>query len=259
MIAYSRAKVSVITVCYNAESVIKMTIDSVLAQSSLDFEYIIIDGASKDGTYDIVEKYQQSFYDRGIRFTHISERDGGIYPAMNKAIQLCQGEWVIFMNAGDYFASASVLSDVFSSDIPTNASVIYGKVIKFSDTTSVVEEPNPLSTFTRSMAFCHQAAFVLHSDIKSKGFDTQFKIAADYDMFLGLYLAGKVFFHVNILIAHFSLDGVSSKDNLRLYDDFLAVKHNKKLVDKNSIFARLKRFYFIMKSRMKKVLGLSGL
>jgi glycosyltransferase involved in cell wall biosynthesis len=259
VIACSRAKVSVITVCYNAESVIKMTIDSVLAQSSLNFEYIIIDGASTDGTYDIVEKYQQSFYDRGIRFTHISERDGGIYPAMNKAIQLCQGEWVIFMNAGDYFASASVLNDVFSSVIPEDTSVIYGKVVKFSDTESVVEAPHPITTITRSMPFCHQAAFVLHGDIKSKGFDTQFKIAADYDMFLGLYLAGKVFFYVDIVIAYFSLDGVSSKDNLRLYDDFLAVKHNKKIVDKNGFFAKSKRFYFIIKCRMRRMLGMSEL
>lgn len=256
---HADVKVSVVTVCYNAVDFIKATIESVLSQVFLDYEYVIIDGASTDGTYDIVKGYQQEFDNRKISFHHLSEKDGGIYPAMNKAIRLCKGKWVIFMNAGDYFSSSSVLHDVFSSVIPEDTSVIYGKVVKFSDTQRIIDKPKSLITITQSMPFCHQAAFVLLQDIESKGFDTQFKIAADYDMFLGLYLAGKKFLYVDVLVAYFSLDGVSSKDNLKLYDDFLAVKHGRKLVDKNSFLSKLRRLYFIVKLRITAFLGFGGL
>ncbi len=246
MVPRDKVKVSVVTVCYNAVTVIEKTIRSVFELDYLNFEYIVVDGASDDCTYDIVKSYQTAFDEKGVRFIHLSEKDDGIYPAMNKAILLCKADWVIFMNAGDCFFSKTVLTQVFSTKLPEDVSVIYGKVIKFLGHNEEVEEPNPLNTIIRSMPFCHQAAFVFLDDIKENSFDIQFKIAADYDMFLGLYLQGKKFLSIDLFIAYFALDGLSSKNIIKLYDDFLSVKHKRKITNKYSFFSRLKRSYFII-------------
>ena len=87
---------------------------------------------------------------------------------------------------------------------------------------------------------------VVLDDIKENSFDIQFKIAADYDMFLGLYLQGKKFLSIDLFIAYFALDGLSSKNIIKLYDDFLSVKHKRKITNKYSFFSRLKRSYFII-------------
>lgn len=259
MTVANKVKISVITVCYNASDVIGHTMNSVLKQNCEDFEYIVVDGASVDSTYELVQSYQSAFEEKCVRFIHFSERDGGIYQAMNKAIQLCSSSWVIFMNAGDYFGSDTVLTEVFSASIPENTSVIYGKVIKFLGDYEEVDEPKSLDMIKKSMPFCHQAAFVSLDDIKAEGFDAQFRIAADYDMFLGLYLKGKSFVALDIVVAYYSLDGVSSKNMIRLYDDFLSVQHKRNITNKFGIFAKLKRQFFIIMIKIKNIFGFTGI
>lgn len=116
-------KISVITVCYNAENEIEKTIESVIKQTFNDFEYIIIDGSSTDSTLNIVNNYKSSIQQI------ISEPDKGIYDAMNKGIKMANGEWVIMMNAGDQFASNTVLDEIFSSYIPDSIDFIYSDVL----------------------------------------------------------------------------------------------------------------------------------
>lgn len=114
--------ISVITICYNAETGIEKTIQSVINQRFQNYEYLIIDGGSIDKTVPIIEKYRDkiSFY--------ISESDNGIYDAMNKGIRKATGEWLIFMNAGDMFANEYVLNDVFSEKIPLDKSFLYSDI-----------------------------------------------------------------------------------------------------------------------------------
>ena len=99
-------KITIVTVCFNAEEILEQTMLSVLNQTYSDIEYLLIDGGSKDGTLDIIKKYSD-------RVRWISEPDKGIYDAMNKAIKMASGEWINFMNAGDFFASTDVLEKVF--------------------------------------------------------------------------------------------------------------------------------------------------
>ncbi|MBP5219574.1 MAG: glycosyltransferase, partial [Bacteroidaceae bacterium] len=98
--------ISVVTVTFNSLPLLKKTMQSVESQDYENIEYLIIDGASSDGTADYLEKYDW----RNIKF--VSEPDGGIYDAMNKGIRMASGDYCIFMNAGDCFASPTVVSDV---------------------------------------------------------------------------------------------------------------------------------------------------
>ena len=93
--------VSIITVCYNAGEELTKTITSVLAQEYTDYEYIIKDGGSTDQTLSIAESFRESFWQKGISYRIVSEKDGGIYEAMNIAVRLSEGTWINFMNAGD--------------------------------------------------------------------------------------------------------------------------------------------------------------
>ena len=114
--------ISVVTVSYNAVSVIEQTIFSVINQTYPNVEYIIIDGGSTDGTVDIIKKYAD-------KITYwVSEPDKGIYDAMNKGIELATGEWINFMNAGDSFYSFSILELIFGQTIFSN-DIIYGDTL----------------------------------------------------------------------------------------------------------------------------------
>lgn len=111
-------KITVVTVCFNAEKVLEQTMLSVLSQTYKDIEYLVIDGGSKDGTLDIIKKYSD-------KVKWISEPDKGIYDAMNKAVKMASGEWINFMNAGDCFASIDVLENVFSKEYPEEVNFLY--------------------------------------------------------------------------------------------------------------------------------------
>ena len=113
-------KISVITICYNAERYVEKTIESVLHQTFQDYEYIIVDGGSTDGTLDIIRRYESNPHVKWI-----SEPDKGIYDALNKGIKMSTGEWINCMNAGDCFASDDVLEKVFAVDYPENVKFLY--------------------------------------------------------------------------------------------------------------------------------------
>lgn len=115
-------KISIITICRNVADDLARTIESVKIQTFKDYEYIIIDGESKDGTIDVIKSNEQYIS------KWVSEPDNGIYDAMNKGIKMASGEWLIMMNAGDYFAEANVLEKVFAHDIPDTKTFLYSDV-----------------------------------------------------------------------------------------------------------------------------------
>lgn len=179
MLKYNH-KVTVITVVYNAINTIENTISSVINQTYDNFEYIIIDGGSTDGTFKVVEKYG-SF----LKY-YISEKDSGIYDAMNKGVANSSGDWVIFINSGDSFYNSNVLNKVFNK-LYENVGVIYGSVNCYDKFKKIKLDPKPLNCLENRMAFCHQSSFVKRQLLVDNKFDLNYKIAADYNLFFCLY------------------------------------------------------------------------
>ena len=209
--------ISVITVCYNEEEHINSTIRSVFDQSYSDFEYIIKDGGSIDGTLIKVKRWEKAFESRGIKFTVISAADRGIYDAMNTAVLSAEGEFVNFMNGGDCFASAGTLEKIFKDKDHRGADLIYGDTVE--------EEFGELHYFRKCpelikerMPFSHQSVFVRRELLLKYPFRMKYPIAADYDFLLTLYEKGCTFKDSNTVVAKVTKDGKSS---LRLKDTYL--------------------------------------
>jgi len=199
--------ISVVTVVLNDVNNIEGTIQSVLSQVGCDIEYIVMDGGSSDGTLDVIEKYRD-------RIQHYrSEKDQGIYFAMNKAIDAAEGQWMIFLNSGDTFFSTTVLRDVFFR-ISSNSDVIYGQhMIKYEGSVIRKELPGNIEDIWKGMFFSHQAMFVRTGLLKKNHFDCNFKLASDYELVAKLFHLGCHFIYVPKVIAVISAEGIS--DNMR--------------------------------------------
>ena len=193
------AHFSIITIAYNSERTIERTIRSVLDQSLLDYEYIIIDGASKDHTLDIVKDYEPRFEGR-MRW--ISEPDGGIYYAMNKGIERCNGEIIGIVNSDDWLES-SALEKVYTAYCNNGYSCdsIYTGGMAFHSNDGSVRILMPNEKALRRYAkigdiagIRHPATFVPRKIYNEQGmYDTRMKVSADADFLLRYYLNGGVF------------------------------------------------------------------
>lgn len=222
--------VTVITVCYNAREMLLRTMNSVWAQTYKHVEYVIVDGASTDGTLELLEEY-------GGRIDHwVSESDKGIYDAMNKGVSMAKGKWVIFMNAGDCFADNHVLENVFS--VPRQADVIYGDVVKGG----VVKKASSPRNAHR-MFFCHQSVFVKIESLKAFPFDISHKMSADFKQMKQLWLAGKQFLQLDFPIADFDVQGVSNTSRaVGLWDNICVIREVDSCLEQLRLLPRL---YFV--------------
>lgn len=214
-----RPKISIVTVCYNAVDTIEKTIHSVINQTYDNIEYIIVDGASTDGTLDIIKKYEE-YVTRWV-----SEPDKGIYDAMNKGIALATGEWINFMNAGDVFFDNKVLSRV-ANYADKDADVLFGDVACLIDEKLYRLNAVPFYEHLplhHSMGFNHQSTFVKTRLAKIIKFDLKYKLAADYNMIITIYREGGVFKQLHdTIIAVYDTNGISSKKfRLHLYETLM--------------------------------------
>lgn len=216
--------VSIVTVVFNAKHIVEQTIDSVLFQSYKNYEYIVIDGRSTDGTLDVLAKYKSNFA------YFVTEPDHGIYDAMNKAIDVAKGEWIIFMNAGDRFVDSGVLSHVFEKERYENESVIYGDTMVQYPWGKILLPARFLSEYDINLPFCHQSAFVRTAILRKYKFDLSYKVAADYRLFYLINKEGGLFAHINLPISQYDMDGFSSKRVLLTFEEvFRATGRTKSL------------------------------
>ena len=215
-------KISVVTVCYNCEDTIEKTILSVVKQTYSSIEYIIVDGLSSDRTVDVVRKHLK---DKRIIF--ISEPDDGLYDAMNKAIDIASGDYIIFMNSGDIFASETVLSDIIEA-LDGNNELVYGNVIRLKHGGRVLEKYGnrytPMFLLLQGRMICHQSIFTRCDIMKEYRFNTDFSITADYDFLTRVIQNKRKMKYVDITVSIVdNEEGISSTisnmDIMREQDD----------------------------------------
>lgn len=202
----SKDKVTIVTVVYNGEQEIEETIKSIVEQTYKNIEYIIIDGASSDNTVKIIKKY-----DDKIDYW-VSEKDNGIYYAMNKAVDLATGDWINFMNAGDAFASNDILEKIFMENNMSDYDVVYGNNYYKGDDFLKKQIARNLNILYKGMAFNHQSSFIKLPVMKKYKFDPIWKIQCEYDLFMKLYLNKYKFKHVKEIVAIYR-DGGFSEQN----------------------------------------------
>lgn len=199
---------SVVTVVYNGESILEETITSCINQDYSQKEYIVVNGASTDHTTDIIQKHRDHIT------CIIDEPDHGIYDAMNKAISIATGKWIIFMNAGDFFYSTNVLTliaDMIEKFPETD--VMYGNTLYHYQNRYLLAKPLPLQRICREMIACHQSIFIRTELVKQHPFDTKLQLAADYKMLFMFYSMGFKFKYIDQLIAVFNQDGGKTLQN----------------------------------------------
>jgi putative colanic acid biosynthesis glycosyltransferase len=205
---------SIITVNLNNKEGLKKTLDSVACQSSEGFEQIVIDGGSEDGSTELLQKTDKNY------LSYYSERDNGIYDAMNKGIIRAKGEWIYFLNSGDYFANNQVLADILSIKNISKKDVIYGHTIIKDEKSEQLSKVSELCTFFYKLPFSHQAVFVKRKLMLKWPFDTTYKISSDYDFFCRLYSSGNKFHNSGKVIAVRSEGGISSTNTEEMYSEY---------------------------------------
>lgn len=200
-------KVTIVTTVYNGEKYIERTILSVTGQDYPNIEYIIIDGGSKDKTVDIIKKYSVK-----ISFW-LSEPDKGIYDGMNKGIARATGEWILFRNCGDFFASTNSISKVFDGTDYSGEDIIYGKLISWDSIgyRIIDKRLEDNINFIGYMPIPHPSTFVKTAIHKKRLFNLKYKLAADHDFFWKCVQEDLIFKYVPVFVSLFEAEEGASR------------------------------------------------
>lgn len=200
----NQPKISIVTITYNSEKTLERTIRSVVNQNYENLEYIIVDGGSKDGTLEIVKKYE----DKIAKW--VSEPDEGISDAFNKGIRMATGDIVGIINSDDGLMDGALHALAKSYD--PSVDVYRGKVLLWKEDTNtkVVETPSMRLNFRGMNKISHQSTFVTKRAYDNFGaYDTHCRYAMDYDLLLRYQNAGLKFAFVDSVLAFYSLGGIT--------------------------------------------------
>jgi len=248
-------KLSIITVCYNNKNGLQKTMESVVNQTFTDYEYIIIDGGSTDKTIELIKENEQH-----IDYW-ISEKDNGIYDAMNKGIKTAKGEYCYFLNSDDYIAAPNTLEKIFAKLKP-ETDIIYGnlavtknnklqKVLKFS------KNITPYSFFRHKVAIHHQASFIKRELFEQYGYyNEKTKIISDWLFFFETALLYKVQTqYINRVFAVFLFGGKSSTgiDETHIKNDIIQAHFSQEQIEKYKL--REKLYNILVIRKVEKLFG----
>ena len=227
-------KLSIITINYNNQIGLEKTIESVVSQTFSNYEYIVIDGGSSDNSVEVIKNYHDK-----INYW-ISEKDAGIYDAMNKGIRKAKGEYCLFLNSGDYLIDETIISKVFSGN--NTESILYGNMLVDIGNNNLKEEKLP-KTLTLPFLFKHNiwhpATFIKKELFDKFGlYNEKYKIAADYDFFfLAIAIEKVTNIYIPLSIVVYNLGGISSNPkNLGIIEKERCLIHKTYLSDKEFTF-----------------------
>lgn len=197
-------KFSIIVVSLNAGDRLKNTLDSIRQQTYKDYEVIIKDGCSTDGSIEIIKDYQ----DMPVKLYCM--KDEGIYDAMNQGLERSTGEYIYYLNCGDYFASPLVLKIVADRISENSSDIYYGNIYERLTKTVVNSNPSIDEFACFRNVPCHQACFYKKSLIEKHCFDTKYKVRADYEQFLWCYFkADAKIQYIDLIVADYEGGGFS--------------------------------------------------
>lgn len=250
-------KISIITVVFNGVQHIEQTINSVINQQYDNLEHIIIDGGSTDGTQEIIKKYEKHLA------YWVSEKDTGMYHAMNKGWRKASGELIGILNADDYYFEGTI-GKVAETYKKTNSDAVHGNWTKLKyigDKKYFREEKPNFAAMQRMMGVLHPSTFVKRTVYEAlNGYNEKYKLSSDYDFVLRMYNAGYLFEYVDQSFTVFRLSGVSNSDCNSYKEGYQILRENKSKFApllKRAIY----RCYFkkMYKGLVKKLVGLFGM
>lgn len=222
-------KITVATVTWNAASVLQRTLQSVAEQVYPKVQHVIVDGCSSDQTLTLLRQYQELESHEG-ELRHdilvLSETDKGLYDAMNKAIALSDGDYIVFLNAGDKFHDPQVLSRVAAAAKEGKPAVIYGDTDVVDDSGNFLRLRHlrpPLhldwKTFRRGMLVCHQAFFACTDIARNAPYNLRYRFSADYDWCIRIlkrsHVLGLPTKNLGIVVADYLDGGMTTKNHCR--------------------------------------------
>lgn len=235
----NRPKITVITVAFNACKALMKTMKSIDNQDYPNLEYIVVDGNSADNTVENLRAY------KGRLDRWVSESDKGIYDAMNKGVAMATGDYCIFMNAGDCFANESVVSQAVKHFHDND--VIYGDITKNNKIKASLSPRN-----CHKMYYCHQAVFTSTNCLKEFPFDNSHSLSADLKQAKQMFLSGKKFLQLQMVIADFDTGGISNVQRSKgLWDNIRVVAEVDSFFTKLRLIPRLLFTYLLCKVRKK--------
>ena len=208
---------SIITICKN-EPYIEETCKSIVAQSNQDFEWIVIDGASTDGTLEILSKYQQRIN------TFISEEDNGVYFAMNKGIKQAHGEYLLFMNGGDLFYNRNTIKKILPYLQEGMADVFYGDSYRLFENKNdcfIKTYPDKITkNFFLTNTLAHHSSLIKKELFEQfGGYREDFKIVSDKEKWLKFIDNDVKFFHIPFPLSCFRMNGISRQQSTTLLQE----------------------------------------
>ena len=243
-------QITVITVCYNAEASIEKTIGTVLNQNYPNIEYIIVDGASTDKTQDILRAYE------GKISKIVSQADRGIYDAMNKGINLASSEYILFLNADDYFLNESAIENAMRHvQLDKRDCIFYGDIVSVDQETGAGSIWSPKKDVSAHFLFKgslpHPSTIYKASLFQLLGhYDDSFRISADYEFYVRAFVNGVHIKHIPVLMTVFSTNGISSDNN---YKELLK-RENERV--RLTHFSLAKRLALRLRVRIKKLFNI---
>ena len=208
------SRVSIITICFNSEAVIKKTIESVLNQTFTDIEYLIIDGASKDKTVEIAESYKDAFAEKGIDYKIFSEPDKGIYDAMNKGIAKATGELVGLINSGDFYEPQMVETAVKAYE-EKPYDIFYADINLIKDNGQIIVKRSRYDKLPTSRHWNHPTMVVRKAYYDEIGTYKCVGIHDDFEFFLRARKKNARITIKNVTLANFMTGGASNKKSFK--------------------------------------------
>lgn len=246
----TRPKVSIITVVYNAKDALEATLENLNALKYAEKEIIVIDGNSSDGTKDVIAKFALDIT------TFVSEPDSGIYDAMNKGLMLATGDYVWFMNAGDFVYSPDVLANIFHGQ-EIYADVYYGETMILDENgvqlglrKKRVPKKLKWQSFKRGMVVCHQS-IIVKRNIAPK-YNLSYKYAADIEWVLQILKCAKSTYNTKQIISKFSEGGTSTTHRRASLNERYKIMNNH-FGKIQTIFSHISFVFDVLKPKYRKL------